>query len=317
MTNPNLNFNRVRFLDAAGYQLLQLHRWDQKRTDPKTKKVRLLGKAPIEKRWTTSTQSNQDVIAKAKAAKSNIGVKLNSEQLVVDIDPRSIEGGLKAALKKLKELGVVALEYPVVRTGSRGLHIYMSKPSDLVLRDSLSKHWRGIEFKSKGRQVVAPGSIHPNGKPYKWEQTQFLLDEFWLGAPMAPEALLAEAARPNHNVTTEQVQAGAGEHPPREIAIILDRMNVEDFRDYDDWLKLMMSIHHASSGAALPEFLAWSLSDPLYTSGEQEITNKWHGLQRHGIGLGTLYMYMKQQNCLHLIDRRPRFVSPSEFEGEL
>ncbi|MGH1444799.1 MAG: bifunctional DNA primase/polymerase [Cognatishimia sp.] len=317
MTNPKLNFEQVRFLDEAGYQLLQLHRWDQKRADPKTQKVRLLGKAPIEKRWTTSTESNQDVIAKAKAAKSNIGVKLNSEQLVVDIDPRSIEGGVKAALKKLKELGVFVQEYPVVRTGSRGLHIYMSKPSDLVLRDSLSKHWRGIEFKSKGRQVVAPGSIHPNGKPYKWEETQFLPGELWLGAPMAPEALLTDAMRPTRSATYEQARAGAGEHPPGEIAIILKRMNVEDFRDYDDWLKLMMSIHHASSGAALPEFLAWSLSDPLYSSDEQEITNKWHGLQRHGIGLGTLYMYMKQQNCQHLIDRRPRIVSPTEFEGEI
>ena len=44
----------------------------------------------------------------------------------------------------------------------------MSKPADVLIRETL-EDYKGVEFKTgAGRQVVAAGSRHPNGKYYKW-----------------------------------------------------------------------------------------------------------------------------------------------------
>jgi len=36
-------------------------------------------------------------------------------------------------------------------------------------------------------------------------------------------------------------------------------------------------------------------------------------LNRHGVGLGTLYMFMREAGAAHLIDRRPRFDFPDDL----
>src|SRR3546814_20165080 len=77
--------------------------------------------------------------------------------------------------------------WPTVMTGSGGRHHYMIVPEGFLAMDSVAD-FPGIEFKGHGRQVVAPGSSHPNtGKPYVW-----IADEF---APSSSEARLAPDVR--------------------------------------------------------------------------------------------------------------------------
>jgi Bifunctional DNA primase/polymerase, N-terminal len=54
-----------------------------------------------------------------------------------------------------------------VITGSGGTHFYFSH----AFTASKGTHalGQGIDLKTDGGYVVAPPSIHPNGKPYEWE----------------------------------------------------------------------------------------------------------------------------------------------------
>ncbi len=313
MANVKINVEQMRPLDAGGYQLIPLHGYRQVARSRNSIGVRRkLGKAPLDKRWTTRPYRNEEVLSGAETSNRNVGVRLRSTDLIVDIDPRSIQGGIPAAKRKLRSLGVRLRDYPAVSTGSGGYHLYMCKPAALPVRDHLPDAWKGIEFKTIGRQVVAPGSIHPNGKPYTWAETDFDPDDLWLGAPTAPANLLRAAKRKIAKPSSFG-RDGQGDHPCGEISTILGHMNVEDFRDHGQWLQLMMAVHHASAGQACEEFVNWCEGDPLYATDGEEIRHRWASLRRHGIGLGTLYKFMRDQGCSHLIERRPRVVPHDEF----
>jgi len=75
----------------------------------------------------------------------------------------------------------------------------------------------------------------------------------------------------------------------------------------------MMACHHASAGDAKEEFVEWCTADPLYWSDGPEIAYRWDSLNRHGVGLGTLYMFMREAGAAHLIDRRPSYDFPDDL----
>ncbi|SFS68048.1 Primase C terminal 2 (PriCT-2) [Sulfitobacter marinus] len=295
-------------LSAAGYTLIALHPWDAKTKCPRTGRLRLRGKSPIHNDWTTRPYRNADALEHARKG-GNVGVRLATSDLVVDVDPRNIDGGQKGKLSALKAIGLNPDHFPTVLTGGGGLHLYMTKPPHLSVVDGLPDV-PGIEFKTFGRQVVAPGSLHPSGKPYLWSSVP---DDLWLGAPGAPEKLLRLIRRPKQPVALSG--QGIGEHPPEEIAAILAKLDPEDFRDHDKWLQLMMACHHASAGDAKDEFVEWCTADPLYSTDGPEIAYRWDSLRRHGIGLGTLYMFMREAGAAHLIDRRPHYDFPDDLSN--
>jgi len=97
----------------------------------------------------------------------NIGVVLQGDDLVIDVDPRNFEKD-DNPFKRLKEdMGCDFKDTLVVETGSGGLHLYLKRPMDISLRASHS-NYSGIDFKKRVGFVVAAGSIHGDtGKTYK------------------------------------------------------------------------------------------------------------------------------------------------------
>lgn len=88
----------------------------------------------------------------------------DSGVLVVDIDPKN-GGDANWEALVAKHGGV---DTPVVRTGSGGTHYYFKYPKGSNLGNSRGKLPPGIDIRGINGQVVAPGSIHPNGTPYSW-----------------------------------------------------------------------------------------------------------------------------------------------------
>jgi hypothetical protein len=103
--------------------------------------------------WDTNPTAN---IAIATGKRSGIVV------LDVDLDHDGYE-----SLQTLQDVYGRLPETPVVLTGSGGEHIYFQHPG-FEIRNSAGKLGRGLDIRGDGGYVVAPPSIHPNGKKYEW-----------------------------------------------------------------------------------------------------------------------------------------------------
>ena len=93
---------------------------------------------------------------------------------------------------------------------------------------------------------------------------------------------------------------------PEYLTKCLEALDPEDFRDQDEWLKLMMACHEASGGLAEAEFIEWSTSDPVYTHDTDMIRTRWRSL---GNGKGpritrrTLFKYLAEIGHRELIPK--------------
>ncbi|WP_247430197.1 bifunctional DNA primase/polymerase [Bradyrhizobium sp. 44] len=271
--------------DTQMFDFIPLHSPKARKTYPngKTKEV---GKAPLDPKWTTKQYDSKAVKARCEREQRNGGIRLRADQLVVDIDPRN--GGEDGWLMLCADLGIDDSKYPKVITGSGGAHLYMAKPADLLVRETLeSEDYKGVEFKSLKRQVVAAGSIHPNGKPYKWDDNHPTLAA---ELPMAPKRLLKAIERPARSAVT-----GGGQYTPDKIAAALAKLDVEEFKDHSKWLQLMFACHHASAGEARSEFLEWCAQDPQFAKDSYMTGKRWdsmHADRNDGVTFRTLNKFL-------------------------
>jgi len=141
----------IRALRSRGYTLIPLR-----------------GKIPAVPEWQKSGPLD---FTEAQLTAGNYGVALKAGDLVIDVDPRNFAKGDKPLARLIAAIGAPLNNTFAVRTGGGGLHIYLTKPADVAVKHELigegSDNFSGIEFKTLGRQVVGPGSIHPDsGKPY-------------------------------------------------------------------------------------------------------------------------------------------------------
>jgi len=293
---------------AAGYTLIPLFRWDRTSTH-KNGKPRQDGKRPMDNDWTRKPYQNAKAITHMEGG-SNVGVRLEASQLVIDVDPRNMPDGRDTFTELCEAVGLDPDLYPKVETGSGGLHVYMRKPADVSVLDSL-EGYDGVEFKTKGRQVVAAGSKHPDGGMYDWDFLAPDLSE----AGEAPERLLSLIRRP---ARVHALGGGGGEYDQVEVARMLDALDPEDFRDHGDWLTLMMSCHHASGGDARSEFIEWSTRDPEFQDDGWIIGRRWDSLHREKDGPTvthrTLHKLLRDAGKGEVI---PTIAAADDFDDDL
>lgn len=122
------------------------------------------GKIPTRAHWqSTGFGAHSE---KELTGYENYGVALGAGDLIVDVDPRNFPAGDKVLGRLVALLGGLPDTF-TVRTGGGGLHIYFRKPADFPISQAL-RDFPGIEFKTSGRQVVGPGSLHSGtGKLYE------------------------------------------------------------------------------------------------------------------------------------------------------
>lgn len=121
--------------------------------------IPLEGKVPTERNWVNAPYRSELTEADFSG---NYGVVLKDTDLVIDYDiardpMRDTE---QSALKILSRMAVIDKNTFMVNTGGGGWHIYLSKPVDFPVKGSVS-FLKGVEFKTKGQQVVGAYSIHP------------------------------------------------------------------------------------------------------------------------------------------------------------
>lgn len=257
----------------GGFHLIPLNR-----PDAVDQKGRPIGKAPLNSGWRRLPPLSMDeAVQIMKEEGHNVGVRLRDTDLVIDVDPRNYAEG-DDPLKRLQEdLGVDFSGAPLVVTGSGGLHIYLRKPADVALRDSLDAY-EGVEFKTLGRQVVAAGSVHPGTeKPYLLDA----LGEPLENAPEAPHALIEVIKRPGRMAGAT---AGKLRDKPEALEEALSFLDATEFGkgSHERWLQLMLSCHHATAGEGRAEFLAWCATDPEYADQTAMVGRRWDSLHSEG-----------------------------------
>ncbi|KAF7598593.1 MAG: hypothetical protein CGU29_11855 [Candidatus Dactylopiibacterium carminicum] len=250
------SFDDADFLVRAGYELIPL---------------RSNSKAPRDKDWPRRTYDLAVVLAEARARSGNLGVRLRPTDLVIDVDPRN--GGDDSIAKLSANLGLDLGTFPHVATGGGGHHYYLRKPSDVATFGKLAAY-PGIDFKTVGGQVVAPGAVHPEtGHRYE--------SDFWLlgpdETPQAQSALL-ELLRIRRLDKPEGSEHDRwGEITPEMLAANLEILDPDDFGEghYEEWLHLAMACHHATAGEGRQEFIDWSTEGAGYEDHAEVIGYKW------------------------------------------
>ena len=135
-------------------------------------------------------------IARWAAAPSNIGIATGavSRLLVLDLDNAD-------AIKAAETRGLP--DTLTVRTG-KGRHVYFAHPGGTC--GNRAGIFPGADIRGDGGYVVAPGSIHPSGAAYEWENAP---GRFELAAPPAwlldllrkPSLIAAEAEKVRRALT--------------------------------------------------------------------------------------------------------------------
>jgi hypothetical protein len=142
---------------------------------------------------------------------ANIGIRtgLDSMLVVLDIDVQHGGGGTLAELvKRHGELPAA----PEVLTGGGGKHLYFAHPGREI-RNSAGKLGPGLDVRGEGGYVIAPPSVHENGRAYKWTRP--------LGPPPTTPAWLLEDARQHQNGTAPPVERVLPEGQRRQALLSL------------------------------------------------------------------------------------------------
>lgn len=225
---------------------------------------RVMGKAPIHHNWTKRKYTSGQIDSYIEAG-HNLGYRIQDGVLVIDGDKRHGSDEGFAAL--CEEIGYDFAGHRVHKTGADGFHIFGTVPAGFKAVDTVDG-FAGVEFKGLGRQVVLPGSVHPETKRH------YVVEHEGEFLPF-PKKLLRIIKRP-----VIEGLGGGGEFETYEAARALNALDPTDFKDHDSWLKVMMSFHHATGGEGRAEFLEWSTFDSDYAKDAELIGRRWDSLHK-------------------------------------
>ena len=200
----------------------------------------------------------------------NVGIRLTDSDLVIDVDPRhsGVESFKQLCSDIDRDLG--AVPNTITGRGDGGRHLFLKKPAAVSVRSRLP-HYTGIDFKTAGGFVVAPGSRHPDTRGI------YRLDPD--GDPLAflsqaPSKLLDLLRKPE---APERTGLG-GEITPEQLEILLSALSAADYghdgRRHDEWIAIAAAAHDATGGHGLEEWLNWCATDPAYGDEARALNQK-------------------------------------------
>ena len=101
-----------------------------------------------------------------------------------------------------------------------------------------------------------------------------------------PEALGSALRLRKRNLPSSMaIGQGQGQSHEEALAALL-KLDPLDYRDHDNWLRVMMAAHAA--GIAQDVFIEWSTSDPQYADDAEIISRRWESLTVEGNANGRV-----------------------------
>ncbi|KAF0232044.1 MAG: hypothetical protein FD175_239 [Beijerinckiaceae bacterium] len=258
-----------------------------------------VGKAPLRSGWQRAAAMNDAEVSAHLAKGKNVGARLRDDQLVIDADPRNYWPGDDPLARLRRDVGLP--DGPTVETGGGGFHIHMRKPAGLKVRDTLDEY-PGVEFKTLGRLVVVPPSIHPNGTPYRWDP----LCGPDMAVPNATDALINLLQKPDMASV-----ASGGSWSIEQLSIALEGFDAREFSTNESWLPIAMAAHYETGGEGIDAFLDWCATDPEYANRTDEARARWDSFHVHprngAYKGGTILWALNKAGRGDLVERIKRF----------
>jgi phage/plasmid-associated DNA primase len=255
-----------------------------------TKKLHLIrikpgSKGPQDKDW-PHKQLTEKQLRNHVLKNGNLGWHVGDNHLVIDVDYKpNVEkpkNGYESLERLLEGCGYtlddIRENYPCVATPSGGLHIYMSLPSgcDVKTISRLNKKYPHIDFQTGAKQVVIPGSTHPNGGRYTpISETTFFPDFFSdpsIPIKKIPGSVLRRITEKMPEKTKEFFQTTDKLYGclKGEIGWLLD--HIDKPATHDEWVPLLGALNHATAAepACAADIAQWV--DPGF---EDLVLKKW------------------------------------------
>ena len=239
------------------------------------------GKRPNDTGW-QDNPLGYAVARKWVESGGNLGWAVGNKHLVLDIDPRN--GGNESYQHLLKDLSLdeheLTASTPGVMTGSGGRHIYFSKDPEILIRPGPLRGYPGIDIKVGASQVVIPGSTHPIGLPYLVDPASS-----WPSAPASAPAPLVEMLAKRTSTPPEAIHRNAAALANcltlDQCRQLLEHNDPTELEGYEQWIKRLAAIHHATGGEGLELAIEWSAKDPEYTDvADSVVRRRWDSFAR-------------------------------------
>ncbi len=247
-------------------------------------------KRPAIPNW---TKHNQEYISPIQidqwsAQKYNIGLCMGKLSNVIGVD---LDNNIDQIHEQICSL---LPDTPIVKRGAKGCTKFYQYNGE----NSKTLKYKGQQIGdllSDNRQCVLPPSIHPNKKPYVWENTA-LCD---IKSTDLPKISLETWNKINELLCqTQQKNILYKEPTTDDIKSALSHINPDE--SYDMWLQIGMALHDFSKGAqwGLELFESWSMRGNKYNAGEP--AQKWESFAsgNNGITIKTLF-YIAKNNGYH------------------
>lgn len=155
-------------------------------------------------------------------------------------------------------------ETVTVKTG-RGRHYYLKCPPGRRPRKP-HDFPKGLDLQFEGKFVVAPGSIHPDGTKYAWENDPAIYD-----FAQCPEWLLEPLGNTRHEPGGERDGSDGEETPLQTLIDLRSALRAIDAEDRDLWVRLgihLKTVEPEEEGKRL--WLEWSATAEKFDAADAE-----------------------------------------------
>jgi hypothetical protein len=239
--------------------------------------LRQRAKAPIADDWSRLPVNSVDDLRSTWRTGYNVGIRLGEPSKLdgrylhaIDLDIRKDEKAAEARSHLQRMLpGLDVLPFVISGSGGSSRHVYfitdrsfrsrkLAHSTEKFTDNEGKQHWEWeIELFGTGKQVAAPPSIHPSGKPYVWGR-EIAWDEIDLGLGPHIPAETVQAWGVSADTGTDDDDNGLTSEAHRrpldvddtEIQAILDDLPHDQYcEDRGGWLEVGMALHHQFEGS--------------------------------------------------------------------
>lgn len=233
-------------------------------------------------RYCSVQPTEQEISDWATIPDANIGICLGTASglMALDFDD-DIDGLHEKIMTKLPFT-------PLQKRGKKGVTLfykYSGEPS----KSYSHKGVRVLDLLSTGRQSVIPPSMHPDTEaPYEW-----VGDGPTPAVAQSIPALGHEALQYIESHFKNQKKSAAVVAKPFNFekdggSDISEALKYISAHDYDDWVKIGMTIKDKLGDAGFDLWDSWSATSPKY-DGSTSSRKKWHSFNGQGLTIATMF----------------------------